>query len=191
MSERVREMRVFWERETQPKLRDQRVWFLDETGVNLAMTRTHARAWRGMRARGNAPKNDARGTTILAAMSKGGEIAALELRGATDELVMLKFIENVLSKAVKVGDVIVMDNLSSHKTGRVQAAFAGIGLEVLYLPPYSPDLNPIEMCWSKLKTVMRRIGARSYEELSEAIRAGLSAITSWDAGNWSRHCGYV
>lgn len=112
------------------------------------------------------------------------------MRGATDELVMLAFIREILAPVVEQGDVIVMDNLTSHKTHRVQAAFAELGVEVLYLPPYSPDLNPIEMCWSKFKARLRQISARSYDVLSEAISNALKTITAADARSWIRHCGY-
>lgn len=124
-------------------------------------------------------------------MNENGEPATLEVRGATDELVMLSFINEVLSGVVLPGDCLVMDNLTSHKTRRVQTALAELGVEVYYLPPYSPDLNPIEKCWSKLKTYLRTKAARSYEKLSEAISEGLKTITAADAKNWIRHCGYV
>lgn len=115
----------------------------------------------------------------------------MEVRGATDEAVMLAFVENVLAQVVIAGDLVVLDNLSSHKTGKVQAAFAALSVEVLYLPPYSPDLNPIEKCWSKMKTQLRRAAARSYAALSEALSAAMKTITTADARNWIRHCGYV
>lgn len=124
-------------------------------------------------------------------MSNDGELVALEVHGATDEQVMLVFIREILSAALLPGDCVVLDNLTAHKTHRVQSAFAALGVKVCYLPPYSPDLNPIEKCWSKLKTYLRTKSARSYEKLSEAISEGLKTITAADAGNWSRHCGYV
>lgn len=168
-----------------------RVWFLDETGMNLSLTRKYARSFGGNRASGNMPKNYGQGVTLLGVMNGNGELATLEVRGATDELVMLSFINEVLSGVLLPGDCLVMDNLSSHKTRRVQTALAALGVEVHYLPPYSPDLNPIEKCWSKLKTYLRTKAARSYEKLSEAISEGLQTITAADAGNWIRHCGYV
>lgn len=129
--------------------------------------------------------------TLLGAINQTGALAVLEVRGATDETVMLAFINEVLSKAVAPGDLVVLDNLSSHKTRKVQAAFAALKVEVCYLPPYSPDLNPIEMCWSKLKTYLKQAAARNYLALSEAITKALKTITGADARNWIRHCGYV
>ena len=168
-----------------------RVWFLDETGVNLSLARKYARSFGGNRAAGNVPKNYGQGVTILGAINGNGELASLEVRGATDEQVMLVFIKEILSGIVLPGDCLVLDNLTAHKTCRVQAALAALDVEVFYLPPYSPDLNPIEKCWSKLKTHLRTKAARSYEKLSEAISEGLKTITAADARNWIRHCGYV
>lgn len=183
-------MRVEWQRR-QTQLQKRKLWFLDETGVKLSLARSFGRAIGGHRATGNVPKNYGQGITVLGAMGGDGSLATLEVRGATDELVMLAFIDEVLRSVVKRGDVVVMDNLTSHKTPRVQKAFAGLGVEVHYLPPYSPDLNPIELCWSKFKAILRQQAARSYDALSEAISCALKKITAADARNWIRHCGYV
>jgi transposase len=127
--------------------------------------------------------------TLLGAINENGTIAALEVRGATDEMVMLAFINEVLSSYLSPGDLVVLDNLSAHKTKTVQQAFATLEVEVFYLPPYSPDLNPIEMCWSKVKTYLKQLVARTYSALSEAISKALKTITAADAKNWIRHCG--
>lgn len=124
-------------------------------------------------------------------MRRDGHLATLEVRGATDELVMLFFIREILSSVMKQGDVVVLDNLTSHKTRQVQAEFAALGVEVWYLPPYSPDLNPIELCWSKFKALLKQAAARSYDSLSEAISNALKKITAADIKHWTRHCGYV
>lgn len=184
-------MRREWFSEIQPDLCGRRVWFIDETGVNLRLAREYARATGGTRAFGSVPKNYGEGVTLLGAMTASGEMAALEVRGATDEAVMLVFIREVLRQVVGFGDCVVLDNLTAHKTRAVQAEFAALGMEVFYLPPYSPDLNPIEKCWSKLKIYLKTAAARNYAALSEAISAGLKTITASDAANWSKHCGYV
>lgn len=158
--------------------------------MNLSLARTFGRAFGGHRANGNVPKNYGMGVTVLGAMNRDGELATLEVRGATDELVMIAFIDEVLRSVLKQGDIVVMDNLTSHKTQRVRQAFAELGVEVYYLPPYSPDLNPIEMCWSKFKAILRQMAARSYDALSEAISSALKKITTADARSWIRHCGY-
>ena len=144
-----------------------------------------------MRAFGNAPKNYGAGVTVLGAMRRDGQLATLEVRGATDELVMLAFIRKILSAVMRKGDAVVLDNLSSHKTRKVQDEFAALGVEVWYLPPYSPDLNPIELCWSKFKAILKQAAARSYDSLSEAISNALKKITAADIKNWTRRCGYV
>jgi transposase len=184
-------MRVKWQRHRQAALKHRRVWFLDETGVNLSLARMWGRAFGGSRVNGYVPKNYGAGVTILGAMKSNGQLAVLEVRGATDELVMLSFIHEVLSPVMKRGDVVVLDNLTSHKTKRVRAAFADLGVEVCYLPPYSPDLNPIELCWSKFKALLKQAAARTYASLSEAISDALEKITPADTENWTRHCGYA
>jgi len=191
LSERVRLQRVDWQRRRQPYLKQRKIWFLDETGVNLSLARTFGRAFGGQRANGNVPKNYGAGVTILGAMRSDGRLATLEVRGATDELVMLFFIREILTPVLEPGDVVVMDNLTSHKTRKVREAFAALGVEVCYLPPYSPDLNPIEMCWSKFKALLKQTAARTYDTLSEAISNALEKITAADTENWVRHCGYV
>jgi transposase len=184
-------MRQVWSAERQPGLAKRRIWFLDETGVNLSFSREYARSIRGSRALGNKPKNYGDSVTLLGAINENGTIAALEVRGSTDETVILAFIKEILSKVLSPGDCVVLDNLSSHKTNKVQKAFAALEVEVCYLPPYSPDLNPIEMCWSKIKTYLKQAAARNYRALSEAISKALKTITAADAKNWLKHCGYV
>jgi transposase len=184
-------MRHHWRRHRQRQLKRRSVWFLDETGVNLSLARSFGRAAGGARVYGNAPKNYGAGVTVLGAMQRDGQLATLEVRGATDELVMLAFIREVLSAVMRKGDVVVLDNLSSHKTRKVQDEFAALGVEVWYLPPYSPDLNPIELCWSKFKALLKQAAARGYDSLSEAISNALKKITAADIKNWTRHCGYV
>ncbi len=184
-------MRLVWRRCRQRQLQRRRVWFLDETGVNLSLARTFGRCFGGSRVYGQVPKNYGAGVTILGAMRRDGRLETLEVRGATDELVMLFFIREVLTPVLEKGDVVVLDNLTSHKTRKVQAAFAALGVEVWYLPPYSPDLNPIELCWSKFKALLKQASARTYQSLSEAISSALKKVTAADTENWVRHCGYV
>ena len=165
--------------------------FVDETGVNLALARLYGRARRGQRATGAIPKNYGESVTLIGAIDQNGLCASLSFRGATDTLAMKVFLKEVLLPELKPGDCVVWDNLAVHKTRAVQQLFDEAGVELLFLPPYSPDLNPIELCWSKLKTYLRAVGARTYETLSEAISAAIKLITATDARNWMRHCGYV
>lgn len=172
-------------------MREKHIIFVDETGVNLQMTRRYGRARAGMRAIGNVPKNYGESVSLIGAIDGSGLIASFAVRGATDTAAMLVYLNEILLPELKPGDCVVWDNLSVHKTRAVQKLFERAKVELLYLPPYSPDLNPIEMCWSKLKTYLRAKAARTYEKLSEAISAAIKEITALDAQNWIRHCGYV
>lgn len=183
-------MRAQW-RSWQAALTGQRVVFIDETGVNLALTRLYGRARRGQRARGAAPKNYGESVTLIGAIDRNGLLATLTFRGATDTLAMKVFLKEVLLPELKPGDCVIWDNLAVHKTRVVRELFVEAGVELVFLPPYSPDLNPIELCWSKLKAHLRSVGARTYETLSDAISAAIKKITATDARNWIRHCGYV
>lgn len=126
--------------------------------------------------------------TILGAMSLRGMVASMTIEEATDGDIFLAFVEQVLCPALKPGDVGVMDNLSSHKIPAVRAAVESAGAQLLYLPPYSPDLNPIEKAWAKLKEWLRSAQARTKEALEEAIADALKLITAENAKAWFRHC---
>ena len=129
--------------------------------------------------------------SLIGAIDQSGIVASFAVRGATDTAAMLVFLTEILLPVLRPGDCVVWDNLAVHKTSVVQALFERAKVELLFLPPYSPDLNPIEMCWSKVKTYLRAAAARTYEKLSEAIGAAIREITALDAQNWIRHCGYV
>ena len=126
--------------------------------------------------------------TILGAMSLCGMIATMTIEEATDAEIFLAYVEHVLCPALKPGDVVVMDNLSSHKVNGVRKLIEEVGAEVLYLPPYSPDLNPIEKAWAKLKQLLRATKARTKEALDQAITEALKLISADNAQAWFRHC---
>lgn len=172
-------------------MREKHIVFVDETGLNLQLARRYGRARAGNRAVGSVPKNYGESVSLIGAIDCSGLIASFALRGATDTQAMIVFLSEILLPVLKPGDCVVWDNLSVHKTRAVRRMFEKAEVELLYLPPYSPDLNPIEMCWSKLKTSLRSTAARTYEKLSEAIGAAIKEITARDAQNWIRHCGYV
>jgi transposase len=169
----------------------QRLKFVDEAGVNLALTRLYGRAPAGERAVGSIPCNYGPNVTLLGALGIQGLEALMTIDGATDGAVFRAFVEQVLCPTLQAGDIVVMDNLRAHKVAGIEDAIAGCGARVLYLPPYSPDLSPIEKCWSKLKTHLRHIGARTREALEEAITQAMEGITATDALAWFSHCGYV
>jgi transposase len=164
--------------------------FIDESGVNLALTRLYARAPRGVRAVGSVPQNYGQNLTVLAALDRNGIRAALVVPGATDGNVFRVFIEQVLVPTLHRGDQIILDNLSAHKVTGVAEALAQIGAQLSYLPPYSPDYNPIELAWSKIKQHLRTAGARTRPKLQSCLRTALQQITPQEAQAWFRHGGY-
>lgn len=168
-----------------------RVKFIDESGINIAMTRLYGRAPRGERALGSAPQNYGQNVTILGALSCTGLEAVMTIEGATDADVFRAYVGEVLCPTLRVGDIVIADNLSAHKAAGVQEAIAATGARLLYLPPYSPDLNPIERCWSKIKTVLRAAKARTREALDAAVTSALATVSESDARAWFAHSGYV
>jgi transposase len=186
----VQALRREWLGEKQPLFCDKRVFFLDETGVSTALTRLYGRAFGGKRAVGNAPKNYGKQINILSAMSRTGVAASLAVTGSVDSVVMSIFVREILLPVLKPGDLVVMDNYSVHKTKRVLLEFEKAKVSVEFLPPYSPDLNPIEKCWSKVKTHLRAAESREHETLYKEIGIALNQVTESDAGNWIKSCGY-
>jgi transposase len=167
-----------------------RLKFIDESGSNLALTRLFGRAPKGARVTEGVPQNRGENITTLAALSVQGVGAAMTVNGAVDGDVFLAYVREVLVPTLSAGDIVVMDNLKAHKVAGVEEAIMAAGARLEYLPPYSPDLNPIEKCWSKVKTYLRRVKARTREALEEALRQALLTITEADVRAWFTHCGY-
>jgi transposase len=169
----------------------QRFKFIDESGVNMAMTRLYGRAPRGTRVIDSVPYNYGPNLTMVGALGLHGLEAVMTVEGATDADVFLAYVEHVLAPTLRPGDIVVMDNLRAHKVTGVQPMIEGRGARLLYLPPYSPDLSPIEQAWSKLKHYLRTAKARTREALEAAITQALSLITAADAHGWFSYCGYT
>lgn len=165
--------------------------FLDEFGCNTAMTRRFARALQGQRAYGSCPLNYGPNVSVAGAIRLDGVVAAMVLDGAYDGEAFLAFTTDILAPELRPGDVVVMDNLASHKVHGVVEAIEAAGARVIYLPPYSPDFNPIEMCWSKVKEYLRAQAARTSKALDDAIARGLDLVTISDLRGWFGHCGYA
>jgi len=163
--------------------------FLDESGVTTQMTRGYARASGGRRVHEATPAGHWKILTILSALSLGGLLATMTIEQPTDGDIFLAYLEQVLGPKLRPGDVVVMDNLSAHKVAWVEQLIQAAGAELLYLPPYSPDLNPIEKAWAKLKQLLRSAKARTAEALDQAIAELLPQITPENAQAWFRHCG--
>lgn len=167
-----------------------RLKFLDEMGSNLALTRLYGRAAPGERVSEGVPQNYGENVTTLAAIGVEGLSAPMTVNGAVDGAVFLAYVREVLCPTLCEGDLVVMDNLRAHKVAGIREAIEARGARVEYLPPYSPDLNPIEKCWSKVKTYLRRAKARTREALEAALKEALLQITGADALAWFAHCGY-
>lgn len=164
--------------------------FVDESGCNRAMTRTYARSLCGTRARGTAPRNWGDNVSIVGALGLGGPLATMHMAGAINGEAFLLYLDHFLLPKLWPGAVVVMDNLSAHKLKAVRAKIEAVGARLVYLPPYSPDLNPIELAWSKLKGFLRKAAARTTEALYAAIADGLQTLTTQNAQGWFAHCGY-
>jgi transposase len=149
-----------------------------------------ARAPRGQRAVGAAPRNHGPNVTLLAALGPTGVGPSVVVEGATDRLVCAAFVEQFLAPSLRPGQVVVLDNLSAHKGERVRQLIEAAGCRLLFLPAYSPDFNPIELAFAKLKTHLRGVAARTFEVLVAAIGAALDAITAADARGFFAHCGF-
>jgi transposase len=155
------------------------------------MTRAWGRAPKGERVAEATPQGHWKVLTTLGALSLRGIGAVMTIESATDGEVFTAYVEQVLCPRLRPGDVVILDNLSAHKVGGIRQRIEAQGAELLYLPPYSPDLNPIEKAWFKLKQFLRASKARSAEALDQAITEALKTITADNAVAWFRHCGYA
>ena len=167
-----------------------RLVFVDESGANITLTPRYGRALRGQRCEGRVPHNWGLNTTLLAALTPQGIGPALVVEGATDGRVLERFVADYLVPQLRPGQIVVWDNLSVHKNAEVRQHIEAAGCTVRFLPPYSPDYNPIELAFSKLKTYLRQRGERTRDGLWDAIGDGLARITAQDAVNWIRYRGY-
>lgn len=155
------------------------------------MSRAYGRAPRGERVREGIPAGHWNTLSILSALTTAGLLATMTIEAPTDAEVFLTYLEQVLCPHLKPGDVVVMDNLAAHKVHGVRQKIEERGAKLLYLPPYSPDFNPIEKAWSKLKQSLRRVKARAVEPLQQAISEALPTITAENARAWFQHSGYT
>jgi len=171
----------------------ERLVFLDECGVLTNMVRLHGRSPRGTRACASAPFGHWTRITVLGALGAEGIVGAMSVEAATDAAVFHAYLDEVLLpelRRARPDAVLVMDNLPAHKAPRVKALLDRSGFAYRYLPAYSPDLNPIEPAWAKVKAELRRVAARTADALHEACGPALAAITPQDAAGFFRHCGY-
>jgi len=164
--------------------------FVDECGTHTSLAPLYGYSPRGKRVHLEVPRNRGKNTTLLASMSIEGMGECLAVEGATTKVIFETYVERILAPSLRAGQVVVMDNLSAHKGDRVKELIEARGCELLYLPPYSPDLNPIEEAFSKIKALLRKAAARTRAALIDALGEAISAISSADAHGFFEHCGY-
>jgi len=164
--------------------------FLDESGVNLALIRHCARSLRGQRAYGERPNRRGKNVSVIGAISLNGLLSQWAALGAIDGLTFEAFVACKLVPKLWQGAVVIMDNCSIHKSEAIRALIEAAGAHLVYLPAYSPDFSPIENCWSKVKSILRRIGARTYPDLLQALRVAFAEVTTKDFLGWFTHCCY-
>ena len=167
-----------------------RLVFIDETGASTKMARRHGRAPRGQRLRAGVPHGHWKTTTFVGALRVGGMTAPMVLDGPMDGAWFLAYVEQVLAPTLSPGDIVVLDNLPAHKGAAVRAVIEAAGASLLFLPPYSPDFNPIENAFSKLKALLRKAAARRVDHLWAAIATAIDAFTPQECANYFAAAGY-
>ncbi len=182
--------REVW-RDRQPSLDPDRLVFIDETWATTNMTRRYGRAPRGQRLVAPVPHGHWKTSTFVAALRTRGLTAPLVVDGAMNGDVFLAYVEQVLAPTLAPGDIVVLDNLGSHKVAGVREAIEARGANLVYLPPYSPDLNPIEQAFAKLKALLRKIAARTVAALWDALGDILGRFTPQECSNYLANAGYV
>jgi transposase len=176
--------------DAQPDLDPERLVFIDETGTSTKMARRCGRSPRGQRCRAPVPHGHWKTTTFVGALRLEGMTAPMVLDGAMHGAAFIAYVEQVLVATLKPGDIVVMDNLPAHKPAAVRQAIEAAGAELHFLPPYSPDLNPIEMAFSKFKAFLKKAAARTVGDLWDAIAEGIDTLTPDDCENYFAAAGY-
>ena len=183
-------MRAAWRLMVAGEVDAEHLVFGDEMGTNVSLSPLYAWSPKGHRAFGSAPRNWGKNVTLLASLTRKGLGPCLAVEGSTTREVFEAYLESVLLPSLRPGQVVVMDNLSAHKGESVREFIEQRGCKLVYLPPYSPDFNPIEQAFSKVKGLLRRAEARTREALIEALGRALSAVSAQDAQGFFGHCGY-
>lgn len=167
-----------------------RLVFIDESGAKTNMTRLRGRARGGSRCVDDAPAGHWCATTMISSIRLDGATACMVVDGATSADVFREYVRQILVPSLRAGDIVILDNLSAHKDAEATNLILAAGAVVMPLPPYSPDLNPIEKMWSKVKEFLRAAKARTFDTLSSAVAAALGTITAQDSKGWFQSCGY-
>jgi transposase len=173
------------------KVDPRRLVFVDEMGVHTSLAPLYGYSRKGERVRLEVPRNRGKNTTLLASMTLlGGMGETMAVEGSTDKEVFEAYVERVLAPTLEAGQVVIMDNLPAHKPAGVRELIEERGCELIYLPAYSPDLNPVEEAFSQIKAMLRRVGARTKDALVDALGEALSAVSAQDARGYFEHAGY-
>jgi len=188
-TERDETARAVWRAEAE-SLDPAQVVFLDETSTHTSLARRYARAPRGLRAYGHVPRNHGHNVTLLAALTPDGIGPSMTIAGSIDSAAFAAYVQHLLVPSLRPGQVVVLDNLSAHKSAAARQAIEAAGCELRFLPAYSPDFNPIELAFAKIKSGLRAAAARSHEALEAATADAIDAITPADARAFYAHCGY-
>jgi len=188
-TERDEEARAAWQ-EQRARLDATKLVVIDECGTHIGLTPLYARAPKGKRAYGKVPRNRGKNLTLIAAFSWAGIGESMLIEGSANAVAFEQYIEQILAPCLTAGQMVLMDNLAAHKSARVEEVIQARGCQLHFLPSYSPDFSPIEETFSKLKTFLRRAGARTREALQEAIVQALQTVTAQDAQGWFQHGGY-
>jgi len=188
--EDVKQKRKEWE-DFQKSVDPTRLVFIDESGINTGMTRLYGRAHKHQRVTDYVPDVRFARTTVLSSVRIDGTIVPCVFDDALDGDLFKEYVRIFLVPTLKSGDIVVMDNLSSHKVNGVVSMIEAVGARVKFLPPYSPDFNPIELMWSKMKAVLRKLKIRTKDRLDEAIAQAFCSVSCSDIAGWFRHDGYA
>jgi transposase len=183
-------LRAAWRAEISERLEAARFVFVDEMGTNTSLSPLYGWSRVGERLQARAPRNWGKNVTLLSSMTLGGMGPSVAVEGATTRVVFEAYVEQALVPSLSPGQVVVMDNLSAHKGERVRELVEGRGCELRYLPPYSPDLNPIEEAFSKVKGILRKARARTRETFVETMGSALATVSRSDARGYFEHRGY-
>jgi len=167
-----------------------RLVFLDESGVNTDMTRRYGRSFQGTRVHDSAPLNKPKSTTILSSIRADGTTVPMVFSGALNRDKFKEYLKDCLLPTLKPGDIVIADNLRAHKGDGIEELVQSVGAVMLYLPPYSPDLNPIEKMWSKIKAFLRKVKARTVDALLDVIPLAFASVSEMDAIGWFSASGY-
>lgn len=164
--------------------------FIDESGVNTDMTRNYGRSVGKKRVVDHTPLNTPKNTTMISSVRLNGDTAFSSQQGAMTGEDFKKYLKDILLPTLKEGDIVIMDNLRCHKVKGVKELIKSVGASLVYLPPYSPDFNPIEKMWSKIKAILRKYKIRNANFLPEAIKKAFSFVTDSDCRGWFTCAGY-